>query len=436
MKKRLCALLTLLLLILCGHALADSGLSAQGLITVRSIETENLRRTVDACVVSASDLGCDEYYAFSFRVTNSGSADRQLRAYARIDGGEKLGWGDVTLAAGNSVTYHIYHSNMGKLSPGTYKVDFYVNDELLTSQYFSILKDWSGLMRFPTDAQVKDYKTGERSPYITCEPDFGISGYTQYAVDFKADYTPNGTYLSVGNWTVDLSDVKRQYRNAYQPSISGYCGFQVLENGTRVAIMSLWDVYYTDSNGNQRTLVPTLTYNAPKYAGGRHDEEGGGINCLVYYDWKAGNPYRALIQMGTSATTGNTVMEFWVLDLVTMQWTRLIEYDLGFTTSRMTWTTTFLENYITRYAGAIRTMELSNFRAYSLTGKWVSAKSATFGLNGYTDSTGQVICTGSYNWGSDGRSFWTITTGLPNRATVPTKTRFTVNACETGSPIP
>ena len=410
---------------------------AAGQLTVRSISTEKVLRRLNTCVASVSDLNADEYYAFSFNVVNTTNSVYPIKSiYVRVDGGDKLGWAMDHLDPYENALCPVYYANMSRLIPGTYKVDLYVNDGLIASQYFSILKDWSGLMSLPTDAQAKGYNTGERSPYITCEPDFGLSGFTQYAVDFRADCTPNGTYLSVGNWTVDLSDVKRQYRNAYQPSISGYCGFQVLENGARVAIMSLWDVYYTDGSGNLRTLVPTLTYNAEKYAGGRHDEEGGGINCLVYYDWKAGNPYRALIQMGTSATTGNTVMAFWVLDLVTMRWTQLIEYDLGFSTSRMTWATTFLENYLTEYAGAIRTMELSNFRAYSTAGQWVGAKSATFGVNGYADSTGLIVCEGSYNWGSDGRSFWAVTTGLPNRAAVPSQRTFRVSYCESGSPIP
>lgn len=431
MMKRfhiLLLLALLMLLALCGHALADGALSAEGVITVHSIADEREIRNTGATSVSMDGLGSGEYYSFSFRVRNSSYSDVQIKsAYARIDGGEKLGWGSVTLGSGQSVTYHIYYNNMSKLSPGTYKVDFYANDSLLASQYFTIAKNWRSAISLPSAAEMNAYSTSSRSPYIVCIPEFsGVSGYTEYAVDFKVDYAPKGTYLSVCNWYFDMSSMKKQYKSVEIEAISGYCGFQVLSDGTRVAILSLWDVFCTDKAGNRTTIRAKRLYPERGLFGDTFDGEGTGAHTLVKYNWEDGHPYRALVQLGTNSANGHTTVIFWACDLLTGAWTRLIEYDTGLTGVYMNWSCAFLEDFDTSTAGQLRTMELSNIRAYSTRGQWVTAKSATMEQN-YEHP-------GSYDYGSDGSAFWAVTTGLPGRLRSPGRQRYSVSRYETGIP--
>ena len=70
----------------------------------------------------------------------------------------------------------------------------------------------------------------------------------------------------------------------------------------------------------------------------------------------------------------------------------------------------FLENFLTEYAGEVRSMELSNLRARSADSfQWVSADSVHFLFNG---SLSQMYYSGSAAFGTEGCSIWAITSGV------------------------
>ena len=291
---------------------------------------------------------------------------------------------------------------------------------------------WEARMHLPTNKQMNEYIATERSPYIVCWPQFaGTKGYTEYAIDFKADSQPRETYVNIGTWWMDTSSLKKRYSSVLSDEGEPggmYAGFQVLEDGRKVAIMSAWNLFLTDSNGKKSVLTAKRTYPEKPRTGSDFGGEGTGAKTIVDYDWEAGKTYRALIQCGTTAA-GNCEVTFKVCDLETGEWTKLISYDLGYGDTCITELGCFLENFSRDQAAEVRTAEWSNFRAKSHeTGSWASAKSAKMERQ-------FEEWTGSYNYGSEGNVFWAITTHIPGRCRIPVNDKlYTVRSCDSSAP--
>ena len=293
---------------------------------------------------------------------------------------------------------------------------------------------WEARMHLPTNKQISGYKAADRSPYLVCWPKFdGVAGYTGYAVDFKADSQPRGTYVNIGNWWMDVSSLKKSYKaietdDGDDPG-GMYAGFQVLEDGRKVAIMSVWRMFLTDKNGKKSVFDAKRTYPKKPRIADDFGGEGTGVKTIVDYDWQAGKTYRALIQFGKT-NKGNCELTFSVCDLETGKWTKLISYDLGYGDTQILKLGCFLENYFVDYAARVRTAEWSNFRAKSSkTGSWVSAKTATMERQ-------FPSWKGSYNYGSDDSCFWAITSGVPGLCNNPAANgkKFSVSKAEEGNP--
>ena len=293
---------------------------------------------------------------------------------------------------------------------------------------------WADRMSLPTNKQMNAFKASERSPYLVCWPEFeNTSGYTEYAVDFKADSQPRATYVNIGNWKMDVGSLKKKYKSVTTDDDddpgAAYAGFQVLEDGRKVAIMSVWKMFLVDKNGNKSTLDAKRIYPKEAAVASDFDGEGTGVKTIVDYDWQAGKTYRALIQCGKTKA-GNSTLVFKVCDLESGKWTKLIAYDLGYANSHMGKLACFLENYLPEFAAEVRTAEWSNYRAKSIdTDSWVSAKSAKMERQ-------FEQWPGSYSFGSTDSCFWAITSGVPNLCTPPENgTLFKVTTAEEGSPI-
>lgn len=292
---------------------------------------------------------------------------------------------------------------------------------------------WAARMDLPTDEQVSAFEASDRSPYIVCWPQFGeASGYTEYAVDFKADSQPLGTYVNIANWWMDTSSLNEEYAAVEtddgDAAGGGYAGFQVLEDGRKVAIMSIWRLFLTDADGKESTLDAKRAYPESPSVADDFEGEGTGVKTLVDYDWQAGRTYRALIQCGQTEA-GNCELAFSVCDLESGDWTKLVAYDLGYGDTSMEVVGCFLENYLPDYAAQVRTAEWGNFRAkLSETGSWDSAKSAKMERQ-------FEAWTGSYNFGSTDSCFWAITSGVPELCAPPGNgTLFNVLEAAEGAP--
>lgn len=414
-------------------ALAQQPLSLEGYIGIYSRTNETAIRSVDKCGYNLADVRGDEYASFCFRIKNtSGSKVTVRNSYMKVDGKTVVSWQDFQLLSGEDTWVHVYWGNMKNYGPGIYHAEYYANGEMIREQYFTLSRDWSQTVSLPSEQSIQAYFTNNRSPYICCLPSFpDTNRFTSYSVDVKADYDPDGTYLCGCNWDMDLGVLRKKYASVYRDynGVAAYAGFQVWDNREHGFIMSVWNTYAKDKKGNVTTFRPSVTYSKYTHVSQPFDGEGSGFQCLVKYRWEAGKPYRMMIQQTKDEKTGNAGLVLWVCDLEKMAWERLIEYDLGIPSNYMTRAVVFLEDFKTSTAAKIRTMELSNFRAQSQkTGKWVAAKTASFEQN-YDHP-------GSYAWGADSRSFWAITTGLPNVWTKPKDgKKYTVKYAESGQPF-
>ena len=266
---------------------------------------------------------------------------------------------------------------------------------------------WAEYMHLPSQTDMNNHKATGRAPYIVCSPFFnGTDGYTDYTVDFRADYLPVGTYLATCNFDIDNRCLLKQYTSVsrdYQ-GVGAYCGFQRSYEGRGIAIMTVWDTYCKDRNGNTHIIKATgIKASGATFERNKDQQEGSFLHCLVPYDWKEGRDYRAVVQLYGSR------LQFWVEDLANQSWTQLMEFDLGYEGGYIKSTCAFLEDFswADRDHAAVRTMTLSNFRVRDRrTGKWIGAKSAAFRQD--------YDYRGSYNYGSQGNAFWAITSNIEN----------------------
>lgn len=450
MKRHFLCILILLCLLVIPSVLSESSLTAEPLIGLFQISDETSLGYTSDTTFDLSTLKAGHYASFVFRLTNNSSKTIDINsAYARIDDGDKLGWGKFSLAPNHYTNCHIFYSNMSKVTAGTHKVELFINGQKTGSAYFT-LKDGnaSSSVRKGSDSSKnqstsknqsasksqsasQNFTPTNRSPYLVCEPIFpNTKGFTEYAVDFIVENQPIGTYLCLCNWDMDLSYTRQKYASVYRAydGVAAYGGVQVLEDGTHAAIMSVWHTYCKDKKGNVTTIVPKITYVAEPIKTGTFGGEGTGIQCIVQYDWKANTPYRFLLQQSEDKKTGNCLMEMWICDLTTMAWSRLIQYDLGIQKTYINRAVAFLENYIVESAAEYRDARFSNFRALNnRTGRWVSATQAKM----FQD----FDYPGSYTYGSEGNSFFCRTTGLPGIWSRPKQfATFKVRTAESGSP--
>ena len=398
-------------------------------IGIYSIEDETIILHTGQTFYDLSQLGSGEYAAFVFHLRNDSAQNIELKSvYARIDQGQELRWGDFTLNRGKGTYCHIFYVNMQKVKPGTHRVDFYANGRLLKTAYLILDQ---GSSPIPASPDPAGYTASKRSPYLVCAPVFpGVSGFTEYAVDFRVSLQPRGTYLCLCNFDMDMSELRKHYDAVYRDysGVAGYGGFQVLDDGTKLAIMSIWYTYCEDASGNVTKITPKVVYPASPLKYQEFGGEGQGMQCMVRYEWQANTPYRVLFQQSVSEETGNCLLSMWVCDLSTMAWQKLIEYDMGCQNTWMNRAVTFLENYVISTASEYRDVRLSNFRVRNRdTGEWVSAYSAK--MHQSYDHPG------SYTYGSDDDSFYCFTTAMPDIWPVPQQNAtFSVNRCETGKP--
>ena len=291
---------------------------------------------------------------------------------------------------------------------------------LLPSAVLADSGTWQSRMTFPSASQIAARnRQADRAPYALGWMNSGKLGrFSEYVIDFKADYVPSYTYCSLFNFYIDYSSMKSKYAKVHTAGdgISGYAGVQ--QRGPDEApntILSFWDVECEDKDGRVvRTVRPTLVYPEGDQAGS-FDNEGNGAQYLPKYNWKSGQWYRMLIQIGTSEKTGNTTVQQWLMEISVGEWTKICEYDLGMPGLAFIGEIgIFLENFNPAASGEIRTLEFKNVRACKeYSADWKPITSGTF-----DDCFGWP---GSYTYGSSGDTFWMITSGVTGLVKTPKK---------------
>lgn len=283
------------------------------------------------------------------------------------------------------------------------------------------VRNWENDMRMPSPEQIDGVRRIARSPYIAIYPRFpNVSSAIEYSVDLHADHQPAGTYLCPMNWWMDVSPLQSRYASVYNDftgTPGGYCGFQTYEDGTRVFIMTVWSTFCEDYAGNVTVFTPEVIY--PQGAGKANigNTEGSFTQCIYPFDWHAGKDYRFLLQQSRSETTGNVVLSLSICDLQKSEWRLMASFDIGVPGVYMSSMGGFLENFVTAYAGEVRSMQLSHLRARSAdTLQWVSADSTRFLLNGSISDLGYA---GSAAFGTEGDAIWAITSGVSGLCLTP-----------------
>ena len=282
-------------------------------------------------------------------------------------------------------------------------------------------RNWQQIMPTPSVEQISLAKGSARSPYIAIYHHFpNVNRVLEYAVDLHADHEPKGTYLCPLNWWMDVSALQARYASVYNDYTGvpgGYCGFQTLEDGSHVFIMTVWSTFCRDYAGNVTVFTPTVLYPAGQGRGNTTDAEGSFTHCILPFDWHAGRDYRVLVQQSRSESTGNVVLSTSVCDLQKNEWYLLASFDTGVPDVYMCSVGGFLENFLTDYAGEVRSMDLRNLKARSADSyQWVNADSVQFLLNG---SNSPMDYAGSASFGTDGASIWAITSGVSGLCQAP-----------------
>lgn len=311
------------------------------------------------------------------------------------------------------------------------------NVDSIDFDFKSDFRNWQELMRFPSVNETAKYNETctARSPYLCAW--FQIQNeetFTQFSIDFKADYIPSATYCSPFNLHIDYSSLLEKYDSVNNDGyISVYGGLQRQSDGTKYnSIVSVWDVYCKKISGERDTIKATLVSPVEEESV-NFNHEGNGVSFRPDYPWRPRKWYRMLIQLGKSETTSNTTLEQWIGDLSEKKWKQLCIFDLGTPNLKFKGqAAAFLENFNPRTAGDIRSMEFKNIRILSSTkNKWVNIYSAHL----YNDSNQEIKKSGSYQYGTDDDTFWMITTGLPNCAEPQEPGIFEVGESESGSPL-
>lgn len=200
-------------------------------------------------------------------------------------------------------------------------------------------------------------KPGE--PVVLASP----SGTVTYAAQWEDEIHPCCPYLMA--WAKDYTDemniIRIDFRcveeaphtyyavhcwNDVYPG-SGYAGFQVLDDGTHVLILSLWDV------GGQN---PAIEYSPLSRKSGDFGGEGTGKQVISLYPWTAGTWYTMQIQARTSEN--KTVYEQWIRP-EDGEWEKIAaisfpQPDIGFSSL-----VAFLEDFFP-FSNQRRSMQLRN----------------------------------------------------------------------------
>lgn len=159
--------------------------------------------------------------------------------------------------------------------------------------------NWTELIDFPSAGEIADYNRMSKdcAPYVVGWMKTGGMGrYTQFAIDFKADYVPYYTYCSLANFDLDYLSLNRQYVRVHTDGhICGYAGFQFRGPGKSPAgVLSFWEIKCEDKNGKVTKINPTRVYPEPD-ENMTFDGEGEGVHCLKDYKWSPGKWYRMLL---------------------------------------------------------------------------------------------------------------------------------------------
>lgn len=363
-----------------------------------------------------SMLGADEYFSFSMTARNNTNYPfRWKNACISVDGGKPWHWASGQLQAGCETFFHVAYCNMKNcMTPGVHSAIWYLDGKAVHKDTFILTQNmkWDTVFPIPSAHEIETYQrhSTRRSPYIAAWLDIPQeTRYTQYMIDFKVSHLPRGTYCCLGQWTMDHSELTSRYKQirTEDGSAIAYAGFQRIADGRTVSIMSFWDTFYRDVSGKEFTVQAKRLFPQAVIDGGRFWGEGVGERSTAPFDWEAGHWYR--MHLKCIAASAKTIVEQWVYDMETGANTLLCRYDTGLTNSSFKGPIAiFLENFLPKTAGQVRSMEVCNPKYYTTnTNRWHTINRAYV-----TAQDGLPHYEGSYDFGVSGHRLWMITSGV------------------------
>ena len=124
----------------------------------------------------------------------------------------------------------------------------------------------------------------------------------------------------------------------------------------------------------------------------------------------------------------------WLQDLLTMGWTKLVAWDLGYPSRYIQPTDVygFMENYLNYSAGCLRAVNISSIRCRDAwDDRWMAVRSVDYTVN---NSAIELDYNGSYNFGADDSSFWIITSAVDGLCKPPQSGIYSVVDSSSDSP--
>ena len=229
-------------------------------------------------------------------------------------------------------------------------------------------------------------------------------GWNAFTIDFMSTETPNYTYWALANFSVAMTkESKVTYR-----SLSGGGAYAGLQNRAPTAtqgfsgIMSFWEWFYTDSNGEQQSLRATRIY--PK-GSSEFGGEGEGTNIIAQYNWQPNKWYRMYLKSWVNPETKTTYVGQWFLDIEAGEWTLFSYFDTHMINSYLTGNAgLFMENYVSATNTEERDFRTKNiYFMDKRTNEWVSTPSCFLSFGGHSAEYPKI---GTHEFGSTDEYFW------------------------------
>lgn len=220
------------------------------------------------------------------------------------------------------------------------------------------LYNWNSIMELPDPIPAEDNSENRMAHNIYVNPDISqTSGqFTGFLIDFCTDCEANCTYWALCNWRMDTSELESEY--TLKNTGGAYAGLQNTAEGKK-AIMSFWEISYDDENGNEVKVLASRVYpatNKTNTFGG----EGEGTNYIPAFGWKKDHWYRMYLNCYDNEE-GYTLVEQWVQDIETEEWTEISCFNTGLKHSCfMGAMSQFMENFWSVYSNDVRTFAYRN----------------------------------------------------------------------------
>ena len=94
-------------------------------------------------------------------------------------------------------------------------------------------------------SSISCQQKGAKAIYVDIDVLKTSKKYDIYVLDFKSDKMPPATYWSLAYWDMDITEFIKEHPDAKRTG--AYAGLQTQGNGSKNAIMSFWDVFYTEN---------------------------------------------------------------------------------------------------------------------------------------------------------------------------------------------